>query len=126
MKELRRYPRYSISGTIIAAFRKIIQRGSQEGDAIRASVMDLSRNGAGMRVVVLTSQPYRVDDTIHIEIELSDGSAIDSMAEVKWTKPLPENVGYYLGVEFSEISDKDKNRLNQFLAELGKEAPYDC
>lgn len=126
MKELRRYPRYSISGTIIAAFRKIIQRGSQEGDAIRASVMDLSRNGAGMRVVVLTSQPYRVDDTIHIEIELSDGSAIDSVAEVKWTKPLPENVGYYLGVEFSEISDKDKNRLNQFLAELGKEAPYDC
>ena len=126
MKELRRYPRYSISGTIMAAFRKIIQRGSQEGDAIRASVMDLSLNGAGMRVVVLTSQPYRAGDTIHVEIELSDTSTIDSVAEVKWTKPLPEDVGYYLGVEFLKISDKEKDRLNQFLAELGKEASGDC
>lgn len=126
MKELRRYPRYSISGTIMAAFRKIVQRGSLEGDGIRASVMDLSRNGAGMRVVVLTSQPYKVGDTINVEIELSDASTIDSVAEVKWTKPLPEEVGYYLGVEFLEISNKQKNRLNQFLAELGEVSSGDC
>lgn len=118
--EQRKYPRHSIRGTLMAAIRNLIRPGTDGDNPIRATVMDLSREGAGLSLVVISSRPYQVGDSIQIDIELPDASTVASDAEVKWTKPLPEQIGHYLGVQFTQISDGERVRLNKYLDEINE------
>ena len=113
----RRHPRYFIRGTLMAAIKNMIRSKNYGEKAVRATVMDLSREGAGLSLVVISSRPYQVGETILIDIELPDGSTIGSEAEVRWTKALPEQIGFYLGVQFVHMEGSERMRLNKYLEE---------
>lgn len=115
--EHRKFPRYSIGGSLIAAIKHLL---IAPNELVRAAIMDLSHEGAGLSVEVFSARPYEPNDLIFIEIELSDGSTIGSYGEVKWVKTLDDRDGYRLGVAFMKIDNQNKARLNKFLSDLDK------
>lgn len=115
--EKRKHPRYSIRGTLMVAIKNLLRSKTYGEKAMRATVMDLSREGAGLSLVIISSRAYQVGESIRIDIELPDESTIGSEAQVKWTKPLPEQIGHYLGVQFVNMEEEDRLRLNTYLDE---------
>jgi|GEM_PF-1146786 len=111
----RRHPRYLIRGTLMAAIKNMLRSKIYAEKAIRATVMDLSREGAGLSLVIISSRPYQVGESICVDIELPDGSTIGCEAEVRWTKALPEQIGHYLGIQFVHMETSERVRLNAYL-----------
>jgi c-di-GMP-binding flagellar brake protein YcgR len=118
--EKRKLPRHSIGGSLKAAIKSLLGRDSDTPEIIRANVLDLSHGGAGLCVEVISSRPYQPGNSIFIEIKLANGTLIGSEGEVKWTRPLSDQAGYQLGVQFKKIDNQDKARLHKFLNELDK------
>jgi len=116
----RNLPRHSVGGSIMAAIKSLLGRDSSGCEIIRAKVKDLSHDGAGLCVEVVSAQIYAPGNPIFIEIMLSNGSVIGSEGEVKWAKQLPDCAGFQLGVQFKKIDNQDKSRLKRFLNELDK------
>jgi len=115
--EKRRHPRYFIRGTLMAAIKNMLRSRTYGEKTVRATIMDLSREGAGLSLVIISSRPYQVGESIRIDIDLPDGSSIGSDAEVRWTKALPEQIGHYLGVQFVNMEASEQKRLNKYLDE---------
>lgn len=120
MMDKRKLPRHSTGGLLKAALKNLIRRDPGTAEIIRANVMDLSHGGAGLCVEVVSAHPYQPGNSIFIEIILANGSLIGSEGEVKWTRLLPNQAGYQLGVQFKKIDNQDKARLKKFLDELDK------
>ncbi len=118
--EKRKLPRHSVGGSLKAAIKSLLGRDPDMPEIIRANVLDLSHGGAGLCVEVVSAHPYQLGNPIFIEIKLANGTLIGSEGEVKWTRPLPDQTGYQLGVQFKKIDNQDKVRLHKFLNELDK------
>ena len=102
--ERREYPRYKKTIPI-----KIHSPVSES----RIETLDVSLGGAA---IYYTHKFYYNDDIIRIELILLDEESIICEAKVVWIYPRTRDAGLYtLGLEFQEMSERDKERLLAFI-----------
>ncbi len=51
-------------------------------------------------------------------VELRDGTRIHANAVVRWIKAVPQKGAYASGVQFMQVTDKDRKHIRRFLHEL--------
>jgi c-di-GMP-binding flagellar brake protein YcgR len=87
-------------------------------DAIKVDgrVLDLSAGGASL----FTKQPFETGQELRLTIQLRDGSKINTNALIRWIKSIPQKGGYASGVQFVEVSEKDRRAISKFLVELSE------
>lgn len=85
-------------------------------ETIKARVLDLSESGAS----VFASVPLSTGQQTRIQIYVSDGSYIESLAEVRWTRENDSKTGYAAGLRFMKISPQDDKKVRAFLDELDR------
>ncbi len=85
-------------------------------DAVKVEgrVLDLSAGGASL----FTKQAFDTGQELRLTIKLRDGSKIATNATVRWVKAVPEKGAYASGVQFAEVPDKDRRKIDHFLQEL--------
>lgn len=85
-------------------------------DSIKARVLDLSENGAS----IFASVPLSTGQQTRVQIFLPDGSTIESMAEVRWTKEKDSRSGYAAGLRFVDLAPQEEKKVRAFLEELDR------
>lgn len=83
-------------------------------DSIKARVLDLSETGAS----VFAAVPLSTGQRTQVQVFLPDGSQIEALAEVRWTKEKDSKGGYAAGLRFVQIGAKDEIRVRAFLQDL--------
>ncbi len=81
---------------------------------LRGRVLDLSNGG----VFLFTKYELKLGAQFKLGVKIYDGSTIEAMVEVRWTKYKEAKGGYAIGAEFIGIDDKNQRRLQKFLSEL--------
>lgn len=95
-----------------AALCKNISEGG-----VSVEIPDVS---VGERISVLSSKHSKM----WIKIFLENGpDQIEALAVTRWTKPVPKDNKYEMGMEFIELSPSQKNRLSSYLKERVKPVP---
>ena len=120
-KEAQRTRRRTIRHTCKVAIEMLIgySAGNSDDwsvDAVKVGgrILDLSPDGASL----FTKQPLETGQELRLAIELRDASKISTNAVVRWVKAIPEKGGYASGVQFGEVTRKDRKRITKFLDEL--------
>lgn len=85
---------------------------------VRGRVLDISTGG----VSLFTKHPFDMGQELRLAITLKDGAAVNAAAVVRWVKALPEKKGSAAGVQFSEVSEKDRRLIAGFLESLDETA----
>lgn len=97
--EQRRFPRTELNEETIY-FLRVNSSQSSERIYSPATIIDISKGGAGMRVGI----PHEVDDELWLEgIEGFTGA---QSAHVKWVQDLAGNDQYTIGVEFKGVESR--------------------
>lgn len=81
---------------------------------VKGRILDLSAEGCS----VFTRQQLDIGQTLSLLIMLRDNSSIRAAGNVRWTKGVKEHDGYAAGVQFANIPDNERRRINAFLKEL--------
>ena len=119
MQERRKSVRRTLHGTSEATIRPLLNREDpDEHGLLKGRVLDISREGAGLVTEVTAEHPIEVNREIDLGMVLSDGSIIDTRAEVRWVRRDPGRMGYSTGVRFTHVDPANRTKLEQFIAEL--------
>ncbi len=116
-RKLRRAIRHTCKATIdIDVKHSVGQTGHWETDKhqLKARVLDLSEGGASL----FSKHDLRQGTRCRVGIKLYDGKSVEADAEIRWNSPKPQKEGFALGVQFTEIDDKNRKRLSKFLTDL--------
>jgi len=112
-KEKRKYPRIRVRRPLkFLIYGKDVKFGFEEKPS---STEDLSLGGVRIR----WEKPLPLNTVIEAMIELPD-SSFEIWGKVKWNDKIPATANgknYWSGIQFEHISEEDKFRLNNFLAE---------
>lgn len=81
---------------------------------LRGRILDLSEGGTS----VFTKYDIPTGYKLTINLTIYDGSIIEAIGMVRWSKPKEAKKGYALGIEFVDLNSKTEKRLNAFLTEL--------
>jgi len=112
--ESRRYPRYEITEN---PNYSIHFRSSQDTDYSKAATINISKGG----IMLASDVPHRPHTRIEIVISSPDNieQAIFLQGIVCWTDKSPdpqsEHRGYYVGIQFSGISELQETAFNKFM-----------
>lgn len=97
-RKLKRYP----------CFVPVESRKGTEFD--RSQTVDISSKGAGF----LSRRFIPVDTKMAVELNLSSqGDPVMAMGRVTWIRQIPDSDMYHLGLTFTEIPARIKNRLEK-------------
>ncbi len=92
--------------------------GSQEwttdAQRLRGRVLDMSEGG----VFLFTKYELKPGAQIKLGVKIYDGSTIEGLAEVRWSKFKEAKDGYAAGAEFINMDDRNQKKLRTFLSEL--------
>ncbi len=85
---------------------------AKRGTAFETSrTVDVSKNGAGL----IVNKPIRVDSKMAVELQLAaDGEPIIAIGRVTWIQQLPSTSLYRVGLAFTDLEDKLKNKIDRF------------
>ena len=85
-----------------------------ESHSLRGRVLDLSPGG----VFLFTKYELKPGAQFKVGVKIYDGSTIEALAEVRWSKYKEAKGGYATGAEFISIDENNQRRLDTFLSEL--------
>ncbi len=85
-----------------------------DSQSLRGRVLDLSLGG----VFLFTKYELKPGAQFKVGVKIYDGSTIEALAEVRWSKYKEAKGGYATGAEFISIDEKNQQRLQTFLSEL--------
>jgi c-di-GMP-binding flagellar brake protein YcgR len=127
MKEKRKSSRQKVPFKLTVLVRSLFSHGAtddpekpRKSRTLKARVIDLSRDGAGLFTRVFSFQPYKPGQHVKLDVELSDRSTIPAEGEVRWINAHPSKRGHLYGVYFTHIDPKDHTKMRQFLLELDR------
>lgn len=101
----------------MAVIEKLVGRGAPPPKA-RSRVLDISLDGARLFTQVVTEVPFVVGQEMRVGIELAGGATVETRAEVRWVKAIPQRDGFACGVHFKHVDVSDQKRILRFLKEL--------
>lgn len=81
---------------------------------VKGRLLDLSAEGAS----VFTAQPLEIGQAISLIIGLRNDRQLNARGQVRWTKSIPQHDGYGSGVQFNQISARDRQAILDYLKEL--------
>ena len=111
MAERRKFPRVELK-------RSFLWRGTGTLDNLDA-VENVSEGGIA---IGLKNQELKPKDIVQFEFQLPTGKVVHSKAQVRWAGAKTDGDGFRAGMEFSDISDKNRHEIRCF---VGK-CRYDC
>jgi len=109
VKEKRRWPRAKVMAEI---------QWSRDEDASPGLTEKTKNIGAG-GVCLVSKEKLNSGDRLRLEINLPTGDTIRAKARVVWTKKYEitvsktNEIGYYTGVEFIDILEEDRAKIEQ-------------
>lgn len=112
LREKRRWPRAKVIAEI---------RWSRDEAAAPKLKEKISNIGAG-GVCLTTKERLTQEDRLHLEVDLPTGNTIRAKARVVWVDKFEIEsagkieVGYYTGVEFTDIIEEDRAKIEKFVA----------
>lgn len=110
-KERRRWPRAKVMAVI---------RWSRDEAAAPELTEKIKNIGAG-GVCLTTKEKLYPGDRLRLEVDLPTGGTIRAKARVVWTDKFEitsakkVEVGYYTGVEFTDIVEEDRAKIEEFV-----------
>ncbi len=121
----RKYPRVPKAVSLVINRLEYPISRSEEETAV-------TRNIAEQGVCFTSSTPYEADTVLSMKIDLQGWqvflrtvlSIVDDSSEIKpltavgrvvWSKEMPGNGGYEVGVDFTDISEDDYHAFKQYL-----------
>jgi c-di-GMP-binding flagellar brake protein YcgR len=109
MEEKRKFPRLNTAEIIV------IWRKAETFDNLHR-MKNIS--GGGICLMIDRKEVVNVGDTLQLEFRLPTGEIIYSKARVARSGKLTEeaNSGQEIGIEFLDISDKDRKTIEQFVS----------
>ncbi len=77
-------------------------------------ILDLSPDGCSL----FSSEQMDIGARLALGIELPEAAVIQCAAVIRWTKAVPERSGYASGVQFVELSEENRKRINAFIQKI--------
>ena len=81
---------------------------------IKGKLLDLSEEGTSL----FTAQQLDIAQKLSIQIVIDKKIPIAALAQVRWSKSIPEKGGFASGVKFHDVKSNDKKQLNKFLKQM--------
>lgn len=120
-KEAERQRRRAIRHTCKVAIERLLGHAagvsedwSVDAIRIKGKLLDLSLEGAS----IFTQDAMDTGQQLRLMIELRDRTRINTAADVRWVKAIPEKGGYASGVHFKHVDPPQRKRLAKFLNHL--------
>lgn len=116
MKERRKFVRAD-------AMSNIKWSREQEQAKKKTSHHDITKNVGGGGVCIIAKEKIDIGDRIKLEITLPNHKPIHAKGKVVWVKEFEIGLqkkitkGYYVGVEFIDISEEDRRLVELFVLE---------
>lgn len=85
-----------------------------EQHPVKGRLLDLSADGASL----FMAQPLEIGQGISLSIGLQDSRQILAKGAVRWTKGVEKRSGFASGVQFTQISAQDRQKIQDYLKEL--------
>jgi len=119
VREKRRQIRHNCAVKIIVLVRHssgTLDVWHEDKMAVSGRVLDLSTKGAS----VFCGQHFEAGQQLGLNITLDGDIPVAAQCAVRWVKGVPDKRGFAHGVEFTGVSDKDKQKIDRFLNELDR------
>ena len=87
---------------------------------IPGRLLDLNTDGAQL----FTKQRLETGQRLRLTIELRNGTAIHTPADIRWVRDLPVKGGFCSGVAFQGLASADRKTVTAFLRELEASAGF--